>query len=237
MENNNNNNGGILSEFDLSFLPMDYVADIIALASPRDACSASMVSRVFKSSSDSDTVWEKFLLSDYQQILSKSVDTPPWNYASPIKSCSSTFPLPSSLKWLSWKVFGGSTFKAGRRLHMLSLKTTYAAYLVFGITKDSIGLGQVAEASVRFADMFTVSEPGMNSMQPAHPIEDRMDGQIAYEGRVAQARKDGCREILLGEFFNNNGGDETVLRLSQTTTLNTKRGLILEGIELPPREA
>ncbi|KAK8657028.1 hypothetical protein V6N13_098962 [Hibiscus sabdariffa] len=52
-----------LEGFDLSDLPQDCIAAVISLTSPRDACRLSLVSTSFKSVSDSDAVWERFLPS------------------------------------------------------------------------------------------------------------------------------------------------------------------------------
>ncbi|XP_019054130.1 PREDICTED: F-box protein PP2-B10-like isoform X2 [Nelumbo nucifera] len=56
-----------------SVLPEGCISNIISLTSPRDACRLSAVSSVFRSAVDSDSVWERFLPSDYQEILSRSV--------------------------------------------------------------------------------------------------------------------------------------------------------------------
>lgn len=52
---------------------------ILSFTSPLDTCRASSVSTVFKSAGDSDELWNKFLPSDINRILSRSV-SPPFNY-------------------------------------------------------------------------------------------------------------------------------------------------------------
>ncbi|KAJ4722950.1 putative F-box family protein [Melia azedarach] len=69
-------------------LPAECISLIISLNSPPDACRLSAVSPAFKSAADSDTVWEKFLPSDYQQIIASS---------SASSSCSSSSVLLNSL--------------------------------------------------------------------------------------------------------------------------------------------
>ncbi|KAL9408689.1 hypothetical protein AB3S75_047133 [Citrus x aurantiifolia] len=54
-------------------LPTECMSHIISLTTPRDACRLSVACRVFKSAADSDSVWEKFLPSDYKEIISSSV--------------------------------------------------------------------------------------------------------------------------------------------------------------------
>ncbi|KAJ4968494.1 hypothetical protein NE237_015195 [Protea cynaroides] len=66
----------------LYLLPEDCISKIISLTSPRDACRSSVVSSVFRSVVDSDAVWERFLPSDYQQILSLSVSPFPLVFSS-----------------------------------------------------------------------------------------------------------------------------------------------------------
>ncbi|KAK1581228.1 hypothetical protein Q3G72_004144 [Acer saccharum] len=57
----------------LDFLPEDCFAHILSFTSPSDACRLSLVSSMARSAADSDNVWEKFLPSDYQEILSRLV--------------------------------------------------------------------------------------------------------------------------------------------------------------------
>ncbi|GAV67823.1 PP2 domain-containing protein [Cephalotus follicularis] len=61
-------------------LPQDCVSTIISLTSPRDACRSSVVSSIFRSATESDIVWERFLPSDYGDIVSRLVT--PLNYSS-----------------------------------------------------------------------------------------------------------------------------------------------------------
>lgn len=53
-------------------LPEEYISDAILHTCARNACKFAVVSTVFKSAADSDAVWEKFLPSDYQEIISGS---------------------------------------------------------------------------------------------------------------------------------------------------------------------
>ncbi|XP_010241131.1 PREDICTED: putative F-box protein PP2-B12 [Nelumbo nucifera] len=53
-------------------LPEGCISNIISLTSPQDACRSLVVSSEFRSAADSDAVWERFLPSDYRDILSRS---------------------------------------------------------------------------------------------------------------------------------------------------------------------
>ncbi|XP_021772756.1 putative F-box protein PP2-B12 [Chenopodium quinoa] len=64
--------GEIFYGLDFYVLPEGCIAAVVSYTSPRDACRFSSISRIFKSASDSDAVWENFLPSDYRLILSRS---------------------------------------------------------------------------------------------------------------------------------------------------------------------
>ncbi len=53
--------------------PLECISHIISFTSPRDACRSSLVSPTFNSASNSNTVWERFLPPDYQDIISQKV--------------------------------------------------------------------------------------------------------------------------------------------------------------------
>ncbi|EXB60972.1 Putative F-box protein [Morus notabilis] len=58
---------------DLDLLPGDCFAHILSLTSPRDACRSSLVSSSVRSMADLDSVWQKFLPSDYEEIIASLV--------------------------------------------------------------------------------------------------------------------------------------------------------------------
>ncbi|KAJ8616105.1 hypothetical protein MRB53_035477 [Persea americana] len=60
----------------LSSLPEGCISYIISFTSPRDACRSSAVCSIFRSGSESDSVWERFLPPDYQDVLAGSVSPP-----------------------------------------------------------------------------------------------------------------------------------------------------------------
>lgn len=60
-------------ELGIWVLPEECIAHIISLTSPRDACSCSAVSSKFRSVAESDTVWERFLPSYWEDIVCRSV--------------------------------------------------------------------------------------------------------------------------------------------------------------------
>ncbi|CAL9765409.1 unnamed protein product [Musa acuminata subsp. burmannicoides] len=62
-----------MGESGMDRLPEGCVAHAIALTSPRDVCRFSAVSAAFRSAAAYDTVWDRFLPSDYRSILSRAV--------------------------------------------------------------------------------------------------------------------------------------------------------------------
>ncbi|KAK9140421.1 hypothetical protein Scep_010102 [Stephania cephalantha] len=60
---------------DLQVLPEGCISNVLSLTSPRDACRLSLISTIFKRAGESDAVWERFLPSDYQAIISRSTSS------------------------------------------------------------------------------------------------------------------------------------------------------------------
>nr|DAD23888.1 TPA_asm: hypothetical protein HUJ06_025351 [Nelumbo nucifera] len=63
-------------------LPEECVSNIMSLTSALEACRSSAASPVFRSAADSDYVWERFLPSDYKEIISRAVDPLGLDFAS-----------------------------------------------------------------------------------------------------------------------------------------------------------
>ncbi|KAL8130648.1 hypothetical protein V2J09_019803 [Rumex salicifolius] len=63
-----------IAVYSVSFyaVPEGCIAAMVAFTSPRDACRLAVVSKVFRSASESDVVWERFLPSDCEFIVSRS---------------------------------------------------------------------------------------------------------------------------------------------------------------------
>lgn len=108
---------------------------------------------------------------------------------------------------------------------MLSPKTRYAAYLVFRFEDYTVGFHRPAASRVSVES----DERG----QWPDVILDPREG----EPRSARERRDGWLEIEMGEFYNERGDDGIlVCSLKEVDNYTAKRGLVVEGIELRPRE-
>ncbi|CAH9129759.1 unnamed protein product [Cuscuta epithymum] len=66
-------------------LPVDCISEILSLTSPAEVTTFSTISKRFKSASDSDTAWNKFVPSDIDDIISKSSTPPPFQLPPPSK--------------------------------------------------------------------------------------------------------------------------------------------------------
>ncbi|KAK9136807.1 hypothetical protein Sjap_007401 [Stephania japonica] len=60
-------------ECNINSLPEDLIEHALSLTAPLDACKFAATSPIFRSAAESDTVWERFLPSDYHDLLQRSV--------------------------------------------------------------------------------------------------------------------------------------------------------------------
>ncbi|XP_043722222.1 F-box protein PP2-B10-like isoform X4 [Telopea speciosissima] len=80
--------------------------------------------------------------------------------------------------------------------------------------------------------LFPWSARSSNALNPEEAVRDPRP-----EGQVPRERWDGWMEIDMGEFFNDRGDDgEVEMSLLEVKRGNWKSGLIIQGIELRPKE-
>ncbi|KAL2507139.1 F-box protein [Forsythia ovata] len=122
----------------------------------------------------------------------------------------------------------------------LSLKTNYAAYLVFKVLQNSKGLESPSKASVKLVQQSIAEvEGGNNTVYLKRPTHRRGRWRrVSFiDGRMPEERRDMWLEIELGEYFNDEGDEGDIqMQLLETELLHWKHGLIIEGIELRPKE-
>lgn len=68
------------SELGIWDLPKDCIAEIFSLTTPRDACRCSAASSEWHTAADLDDVWERFLPSNWEDMISRLV--PPVEFSS-----------------------------------------------------------------------------------------------------------------------------------------------------------
>nr|DAD36998.1 TPA_asm: hypothetical protein HUJ06_007639 [Nelumbo nucifera] len=135
---------------------------------------------------------------------------------------------------------------------VLSPRTTYAAYLVFKLAEERQGLGLVpAEVFVSFIGDGVGEVENHNvyldeywpSYDPWYPflsptVLPPPASLRQPEGQSPREREDGWMEIEMGEFFNDQGDDgEVQMCLMEVKGGHWKSGLIVEGIELRPKQS
>ncbi|KAL9411197.1 hypothetical protein AB3S75_044899 [Citrus x aurantiifolia] len=136
----------------------------------------------------------------------------------------SRFPEVAELAYLFYFWF----FEVNARIEtrILSHKTNYAAYLVFKFGKSIHGLQSADFVSGVYIE-------GINDKERQRPFLDpsRNTPQLFHN------RKDGWMEIEMGEFFNKNGDDGTLLcTLFDFDRFGSSNGLIIQGIEVRPKK-
>ncbi|KAA3454732.1 F-box protein [Gossypium australe] len=111
-------------------------------------------------------------------------------------------------------------------VRILSSNTNYAAYLVFKLrNRRTIGFRHRAVGLHINVGGITSREVRRVSLDPSQ-----------NETQHVREREDGWMEVEMGEFFNEFGDDGTVqLSLREVDTSYFKQGLIIEGIELRPK--
>ncbi|KAF8394142.1 hypothetical protein HHK36_020348 [Tetracentron sinense] len=286
------------STVDFNVLPEGCISNILSLTSPGDACRSSLVSSIFRWASESDIVWEKFLPSDYKDIISRSFSPSPVVFSSkkelysrlcntPIlidegnksfglekrsgKKCYMIGARELSIVWGDTPMFSEVAelinvcwleIHGKMETRILSPKTTYAAYLVFKFSDDTVyGLGfHPAEVSIRFiqggdeggGETRAVYLAPDGTQRRQYRIVPRSIGRISRsishrlrlpastsrerEGQRPKERGDGWMEIEMGEFFNDRGEDgEVEMSLKEVKSGHWKSGLVIQGIELRPR--
>ncbi|KAL3516006.1 hypothetical protein ACH5RR_022908 [Cinchona calisaya] len=55
----------------LELLPKECIVEVLSFTSPREACQLSLISTMFRDAAESEVLWEKFLPSDYRDVLSR----------------------------------------------------------------------------------------------------------------------------------------------------------------------
>ncbi|KAF8388382.1 hypothetical protein HHK36_027048 [Tetracentron sinense] len=266
-------------------LPEGCISYILSFTSPADACRLSLISSTFLSAAASDAVWERYLPSDYQEIIPRSVSPRRWCkfiilalalskqsfaldkrtgksvtcleqkgfillgeiilsighgdlYLSPV--------LKSQFKPYLWfshvpQLLAVCWLEVRGRMEtgILSLRTNYAVYLVFKFADRTQRLEKVYVfvRGVAEGPHVVDLDPDGHSRQEHRDSLERDADWRQRETELPRERGDGWLEIEMGEFFNNEGEYGVVeMSLRGMEGLNWKSGLIIQGIELRPKD-
>lgn len=114
---------------------------------------------------------------------------------------------------------------------LLSRRTRYVVCIVFKLAPGSHGLGDPPQkASVKLGSYASES---FIRLQPDDDDESEAEDE---EEKAAVEGEDGWMEMVLGDFYTEEGDDGNVeVNLRETEGLNWKRGLIVQGLEFRPK--
>lgn len=138
------------------------------------------------------------------------------------------------------------------RTQMLSPNTKYGAYLIIKISNRAFGLDLMpSEISVEVSNSTQVcngtaylrcsdsKNKQMERLFYGNRREMLRSRVIEGDGRVPCERRDGdgWMELELGDFFNGEGDEEVKMSLREVKGYHLKGGLIIEGIEVRPKDS
>ncbi|KAJ6956996.1 hypothetical protein NC653_039041 [Populus alba x Populus x berolinensis] len=278
-------------ELHLNELPEGCIANVLSFTAPLDVARLSAVSPMFKSAAISDVVWERFLPSDLESVLSTSpdgslllasvsskrelyfslcdnpilVDNGRKSFSLEKKSGKKCYMLSAMdlvIRWSDsphywkWNSNPASRFPEVAELikvswleirgkfntSMLSPSILYTANLVFKFSISAYGLvDQPVEVAMKL-DGDKICEHSVSWNAERRPVDffiyscRRSIPARESDGHYPKKRGDGWLEIELGDFLCTEGEDgELEMRVFDGINY-WKHGLIVEGIEIRPKE-
>ncbi|KAI4346200.1 hypothetical protein L6164_013272 [Bauhinia variegata] len=135
-----------------------------------------------------------------------------WQWTSILES---RFPLVAKLICVWWLEVKGRI-----ETKLLSSNTTYGVFFVFKFWRIHIAFHRPVELTVNFEGRVCESSKKVILDPPTNEPQSRMDGWM---------------EVEMGEFFNGNGDDGSVMCRLFDYDGYIKRGLVVEGIEFRPK--
>ncbi|KAL2896433.1 putative F-box protein PP2-B12 [Bienertia sinuspersici] len=253
-----------MSTTNITDLPDECISHILSLTSPVDVLRSSAVSKQFLLASESNVVWNNFLPSNLNEIVSQA--------SSPSHLLQLTFwmldlfmtlstrekcQLMLSVDLLILKIECNKLeirFPKNARLlnvcwllievsikpTILSQNTTYGAYFVYkmDVSRHTGFESTPVNAYVyEFLEENRSEDPHYDA-GPPKPVHLIVPSTRRPQEELIYARRDdGWMEIEMGRYYVHDFVDERVrlkMRLKQIEKLNWKNGLIVEGIELRP---
>nr|CBX24374.1 hypothetical_protein [Oryza glaberrima] len=242
---------GYCSSSSISRLPEACLAHAISFTTPTDACRCSAVSADFQAAASSNAVWERFLPPDYHSILARADD--PVDFTTSNKELflslaqdhvlldqrSKSFWLERTsgakcylLSSRSLEIAWGDDARYWRWIYLpdsrfasqteLSPNTRYIVYLIFKLADKSYGL------DCRTQEAYITMDDQVVSAKRTSEEVGRAEETVSYP----RERGDGWMEVQLGHFYNHQGDGMVVINLQEIVQLNSKKGLILEGMEI-----
>ncbi|XP_060668125.1 F-box protein PP2-B15 [Ziziphus jujuba] len=130
---------------------------------------------------------------------------------------------------------------------MLSPKTFYGAYLIVKFAYRAYGLDTFpSEVSIQVGNIRSQGQVHLSRNERKKQLPKQLFGlnqvkasrtrMFQEEKEALFERKDGWVEIELGSFYNDGNDKEVNMSLKEVKSLHLKGGIIVEGIELRPKD-
>ncbi|XP_073048819.1 F-box protein At2g02240-like [Primulina eburnea] len=242
-------------------LPEGCISEILSFTSPLDASRSSIVSKEFGSAVESDAVWERFLPSEYQEIVSESIS--PLRYATKkelyFHLCHSPILVDGGkMSFSLHKRDGKKCFMVGARQLQISWKGcwdfiphTNSRFAEVARLR-SVGWihiqgrikARILSKNAHYAAYLVFWLEKMDGLKSSSTVVRFIDDENTRSehkecretGKMAKMRDDGWMEIEMGKFYNKNEDydGEIEVWLIEINNPHGKFGLMVEGIEFRP---
>ncbi|GLT37978.1 hypothetical protein SLA2020_122570 [Shorea laevis] len=166
---------------------------------------------------------KSYILSAKELSITWGNDPLRWSW---ISSASTRFSTAAVLRATDWLEIQGKI-----RTGMLTLNTTYGAYLIMKISDRAYGFdSKPLEISIEVRGQISSGTAFLGK-------QDGTEKEVIEGGwEVPRGREDGWMEIELGEFFSGEDDEEVRMSLREVKGCQLKGGLVIEGIEVRPKQ-
>ncbi|TMW89015.1 hypothetical protein EJD97_017752 [Solanum chilense] len=227
-------------------LPEGCISVIISFTTPVDAIRLSILSRGFKAAAESDIVWDKFLPSDHQHIVSRSVSPILLDNKKDLYFRLSESPILLDKGKMSFWLEKTN----GKKCYLLSSRQLTISY-----SDTELFWEYTFDADSRFPEVALLNNVDLLDIRGkigtrelssrTNYDEDEAEERATIvilaartpKGKLPEKRSDGWLEVAIGKLYNGESGDDNgdvEARLLDSRPFHAKVGLIIEGIEFRP---
>nr|XP_033515997.1 F-box protein PP2-B10-like isoform X2 [Nicotiana tomentosiformis] len=236
-----------------TILPEGCISEIISFTTPADAARSSAISKGFKSAAESDVVWDKFLPSDHQDIVSTSVSVVVTDCKKDLYFRLSHSPILLREGRLSFWLDKTS----GKKCYLLS-----ARRLVISFSDIQLFWEWISDTDSRFPEVAFLNTVDLLDIRERYHGLESTNAMVRFvnqesedeaekrattvilaaraprhlKGKLPEKRTDGWLEVEIGNFYNGEGDDNGDVEawLLDSRPFHAKCGLIIEGLEFCP---
>ncbi|XP_017976172.1 PREDICTED: F-box protein PP2-B15 isoform X2 [Theobroma cacao] len=222
-----------------SFLPPDYPEIVLSSVSPlkfsskkelfQCLCDPVLIdggNKIFKLEKSSGK--KSYMLSAKELSITWSSNPLYWGW---ISMSESRFSRVAVLRTTDWLEIRGNI-----RTQILTPNTTYGAYLILKISDRAYGLDSMpSEITVEVGNQVSSGSVFLQHQESKKQREMWKLVEGNHQG-VLSERGDRWMEIELGQFFSGENDEEVKMSLLEVKGCHLKGGLVIEGIEVRPKE-